>query len=181
MIVPSWVYWLAIAGLGAALLGQQVRVGNAKRETLALQLQYEKEQRGRADDLAKFRQEKAAIAAAHATSQQELTDDFQKRLRLAQDERNRRDVLIGRLRAQLADYTTISRTPGESDTAVIERAADRLKAVGGLLAEGAELVAEGAVIVERRDAEVALLAGQVRVDRAACEPSQSYRDASRRK
>lgn len=168
MIVPSWVYWLAIAGLGAALLGQQVRVGNAKRETLALQLQYEKEQRGRADDLAKYRQEKAAIAAAHAASQQELTDAFQTKLRLAQDERNRRDVLIGRLRAQLADYTTIRREPGDTDTAVIERASDRLKTVGGLLASGAELVAEGAGIVQRRDAEVAALAEQVRVDRSAC-------------
>lgn len=169
MIVPSWVYWVAIAALGAVVFGQQARVANAKRESLALQLQYEKEQRGRADDLAKFRQEKAAIAAAHATSQQELTDDFQKRLRLAQDERNRRDVLIGRLRGQLAEYTTIHRAPGESDTAVIERAADRLKAVGGLLASGAELVAEGASLIEQRDAEVALLVGQIKVDRAACQ------------
>jgi hypothetical protein len=170
--IPAWVYWLALAGLGAALLGQQVRLGNAKRETMVLQLQYEKEQRGRADDLAKYREEKAAIAATHATNQQELTDAFNKKLRLAQDAVNERSALVGRLRAQLASYTTLDRTSGAPDAAVIQRAADRLQAVGTLLAEGVELAAEGAAVVQRRDAEVAALVEQVRVDRLACQAAR---------
>jgi len=171
MIVPGWVYWIAIAALAAAVMGQQARVANAKRETAEVRAEIDREKRERAEDLAAYRAEKAAVAAEHAANQQGLTDDFQKRLLLAQDERNRRDVLIGRLRAQIATFTTISRTPGESDTAVIERAADRLKTLGGLLDEGVGLVAEGAAIVGRRDAEVAALAEQVRVDRAACSPA----------
>jgi 3-methyladenine DNA glycosylase/8-oxoguanine DNA glycosylase len=63
MIVPSWMYWVAIAALGAAVLGQQVRVSNAQRATAQLRLEYETEMRGRAEDLAKYREEKAAIAA----------------------------------------------------------------------------------------------------------------------
>lgn len=169
MIVPGWVYWIAIAALAAAVMGQQARVANAKRETAEVRAEIDREKRERAEDLAAHRAEKAAVAAEHAANQQGLTDDFQKRLLLAQDERNRRDVLIGRLRAQIATFTTISREPGDTDASVIERATDRLQAVGGLLASGAELVAEGAGIVRRRDAEVAALVEQVRVDRAACQ------------
>lgn len=168
MIVPSWVYWVAIAALAAVVLGQQARVANAKRETAEVSAAIDKEKRERAEDLAAYRQEKADLAAAHAANQQGLTDDFQKKLLLAQDERNRRDVLIGRLRAQISTFATVDRQPGDSDAVVIERAGDKLKTLGGLLASGAELVGEGAGIVQQRDAEVAALLEQVRVDRQAC-------------
>lgn len=169
MIVPSWMYWVAIAALGAAVLGQQVRVSNAQRATAQLRLDYEKEQRGRADDLAKYREEKATIAATHATNQQELTDAFNKKLRLAQDAVNERSALVGRLRGQLASYTTLDRTSGAPDAVIIERATHRLATLGGLFDEGLGLVAEGAAHLERRDAEVAALVEQVRVDRLACQ------------
>lgn len=167
-VIPSWVYWVIIAALGALVFTQQTRIEKVKRETAELRSAYDKQGRERAEELANYKDEKAKIAAEHAAAQQGITDDFQKQLRAAQDRLNERSALVGRLRAQIASYTSISRTPGETDAVVIQRATDRLQAVGSLLAEGTELVAEGASIVERRDAEVALLVNQVRVDRQAC-------------
>lgn len=172
MIVPSWVYWVAIAALAAAVFGQQTRVANAKRETSAVRAEFDRIGRERAEDLAKYRQEKADLAAAHAAAQQETVDEYQKKLRLANDRVNERSAMVGRLRAQLAEFASISRTPADSDSAVLQRAGDRLQTLGGLLAEGSELLAEGVAIIERRDAEVKLLVDQIRVDRAACAPKQ---------
>lgn len=172
MIVPSWVYWVAIAALAAAVFGQQARVSNAKREIAELRADVAEEMRERAEDLAKYRQEKADLAAAHAAAQQETVDEYQKKLRLANDRVNERSAMVGRLRAQLAEFAAISRTPADSDASVLQRTEHRLQAVGSLLVEGAELAAAGASIVERRDAEVALLAGQIKVDRAACSPTK---------
>ena len=172
MIVPSWVYWVAIAALGAVVFGQQARVANAKRETAEVRAEFDRIARERAEDLANYRQEKAELAAAHAVAQQETVDAYQKKLLVANDRINERSAMVGRLRAQLAEFASISRTPADSDSAVLQRAEHRLQAVGSLLVQGAELVAEGANIVERRDAEVALLAGQIKVDRAACSPTK---------
>ena len=172
MIVPSWVYWMAIAALAAAVFGQQTRVANAKRETSAVRAEFDRIGRERAEDLAKYRQEKADLAAAHAAAQQETVDEYQKKLLVAQGRINQRDVLIGRLRADQANLTSVRRGPDETDASVLQRTEHRLQAVGSLLVEGAGLVAEGANLVERRDAEVALLVDQIRVDRAACSPKQ---------
>lgn len=172
MIVPSWVYWVAIAALAAAVFGQQARVSNAKREIAGLRADVAEEMRERAEDLAKYRQEKADLAAAHAAAQQETVDEYQKKLRLANDRVNERSAMVGRLRAQLVEFSAISRTPADSDSAVLQRAGDRLQTLGGLLAEGSELLAEGVAIIERRDAEVTLLVDQIRVDRAACSPTK---------
>ena len=172
MIVPSWVYWVAIAALGAVVFGQQARVANAKRETSEVRAEFDRIGRERAEDLAKYRQEKADLAAAHAAAQQETVDEYQKKLRLANDRINERSTMVGRLRAQLTEFAAVSRKPGETDSAVLQRAGDKLATLRGLLVQGAELVAEGANIVERRDAEVALLAGQIKVDRAACSPTK---------
>jgi hypothetical protein len=168
MIVPSWVYWLAIAGVASLVVGQEARVQSLKADIANIGAERDKEARARAEDLANYRSEKADLARQHATQQQETVDAYQEKLRLAQGNIARRDQLIGGLRKQLAAYATVDRTPGESDTAVIQRATDRLQTLAGLLAEGAGLVAEGTTIVERRDAEVALLAGQVKVDRGVC-------------
>lgn len=170
MIVPGWVYWVAIAALAAAVFGQQARVANAKRETSEVRAEFDRIARERAEDLAKYRQEKADLAAAHAAAQQETVDEYQKKLRLANDRVNERSAMVGRLRAQLAEFASVRRESGETDSAVLQRAGDKLEALRGLLDEGIELVAEGAAHTERRDAEVALLVNQVRVDRAACSP-----------
>ena len=172
MIVPSWVYWVVIAALTAAVFGQQARVANAKRETSEVRAEFDRIDRERAEELAKYRQEKADLAAAHAAAQQETVDEYQKKLLVAQGRINQRDVLIGRLRADQANLTSVRRGPDETDASVLQRTEHRLQAVGSLLVQGAELAAEGASIVERRDAEVALLAGQIKVDRAACAPTK---------
>lgn len=172
MIVPSWVYWVVIAALTAAVFGQQARVANAKRETSEVRAEFDRIGRERAEELAKYRQEKADLAAAHAAAQQETVDEYQKKLLVAQGRINQRDVLIGRLRADQANLTSVRRGADETDASVLQRTEHRLQAVGSLLVEGAGLVAEGANLVERRDAEVELLAGQIKVDRAACAPKQ---------
>lgn len=172
MIVPSWVYWVGIAALAAAVFGQQTRVANAKRETSEVRAEFDRIGRERAEDLAKYRQEKADLAAAHAAAQQETVDEYQKKLLVVQGRINQRDVLIGRLRADQANLTSVRRGADETDASVLQRTEHRLQAVGSLLVEGAGLVAEGANLVERRDAEVELLAGQIKVDRAACAPKQ---------
>ena len=181
MIVPGWVYWVAIAALAAAVFGQQARVANAKRETSEVRAEFDRIARERAEDLAKYRQEKADLAAAHAAAQQETVDEYQKKLRLANDRVNERSAMVGRLRAQLADFATLGRTPGDTDTAVIQRAGDRLQALGGLLDEGIGLVAEGAAPDAERNVQIKMQRGrhgktpfaQRQPDRESCPDAQT--------
>lgn len=179
--------------VGAALLAlvgwQQMRVMDRdttieqKNTVIALQDGTIKEvNRVAAEAKAAWLTEKGALERQHATAQQEANDGFKERIAVVEQGRaaDRTELvrLRGdneRLRGQVRGYAAITRTEGESDTALAGRAAYRLSVVGLLLEEGvglatreAELAAEGRRLVEQRDAEVDLLKRQIATDRAAC-------------
>ena len=169
-MVPRWVWWLGGIVLVAGALGvQEFRIAKIEAEladtkgTLATE-------RANADRAAReWAEQKAVLQAQHAADQQELQDDWT-REKARMDERRRTDAAdLARLRNKLAAFTARGGDAGQADAAPVERAADRLEALGGLFAEGLELLVEGRDIVERRDAEVKLLIEQIRIDRAACE------------
>lgn len=104
----------------------------------------------------------------HAKAQQEKDDVFTNEKLALQGriavERNN----AGRLRQQLAAATTRASSGSSTDPTACERAFARLETIGGLVGEGAELLAEGPGILQQRDLDVQRLWDQVTVDRKAC-------------
>lgn len=109
------------------------------------------------------------LAAKHATHQQEKTHAFEIKVReLERDGAAVRDQLA-RVRKSVASYADRT-APGGDHAAAVAGQGDRSETLGGLVLEGADLVAEARVIIQRRDAEVSFLYGLMSNDRAACQP-----------
>lgn len=113
--------------------------------------------------------ERANVQSAHAAGQLEKEQEYaQERQRQADAraaDRRERD----RLRDTIRTYAAGGRAAGAVDAAPAVDQADRLDRLAALLDEGVELALEGRGVVERRDAEVKRLLGQIGLDRAACE------------
>ena len=169
-IVPSWVYWIAIAALGAAVAGQEARVQITKTNTEKVRREWSEDREARHAAALRLVEFNAKLQSEHAAAQQESEDAFNKE-KLALERRVRDGSATAQwLRSQLAAYTARGGAGGETDAAACERAQHRLAQVGELLAEGVELLVEGRGIVERRDAEVKRLVDQITADRAALTP-----------
>lgn len=110
------------------------------------------------------------LQAKHATDQQSLENQYAKNIADLAARRAADLAENGRLRGTIATYTASDRRPGETDTAALERAEDRLAVVGQLLEQGVGLLIEGRGVVEGRDAEVKRLLDQVALDRQMCSP-----------
>lgn len=169
-IIPDWAYWIAIGVLTAAVGAQQVRVANAHTAL-------SKEQKARSDET--IQRQNLVIAHAdklrgleskHAEDQQKKEESYAAQILVVKNAGavDRADAV--RLRRQLSDYTSSATRPGETDAVACQRAQDRLPRVGALLAEGVGLEAESRELIRQRDAEVELLLGQIKIDRAACSP-----------
>jgi hypothetical protein len=104
----------------------------------------------------------------HAENQQAKDDIYVAKINKLEADNRAGAATAVQLRDALATFTAGGRRPGETDAAVIQRTADRLKIVSGLLAEGIDLVTEGRAVVERRDIEIGRLLEQIAVDRVAC-------------
>lgn len=170
-IVPPWVYWVAIAGLGVALAGQEVRVQVAKSATEKVRREWAEDRSARQESARKMIEFNAKLQSDHAAAQQESEHAFnQQKLAL---ERRLRDSTstAGRLRDQLATFTARGGAWDQTDPVTCERAQHRLESVGGLLASSVELLVEGRGIVEKRDAEVRRLVDQITADRSAIDTS----------
>lgn len=179
-LIPAQAYWIVIAALVTGIGVQQYRVSSLKGDVKTAGADLDKERAARTAE------RNARVQAAldhsdamrklqkhHAEAQKTKDDDYAEKLAQAETDRRAGAATADRLRSQLAAYTASGRRPGESDAAAAGRCADRLQAVGGLLGAGLGLVEEGRAIIARRDAEVARLAGQVQIDRAACSPVAS--------
>jgi len=166
-IIPSWAYWIAIATLTAGIGVQQVRIANA-HTALAT------EQKARADETIERQnlviahgEKLREVESKHAADQQEKDEKYANQISTikAAGANDRADA--NRLRRQLADFTTSTTRPGETDAVACQRAKDRLQSVGALLGEGIDLEAESRELIKQRDAEIELLLGQIRLDRKA--------------
>lgn len=114
----------------------------------------------------------AALQLTHATTQQEIVDAFATRLKTVQDGRTADAADAQRVRRQLTAFAARDREAARSNPTACERVADRAAVLADVAAEGAELLTEGRRLVEGRDAEVTLLRGLVRNDRALLAPAR---------
>jgi hypothetical protein len=111
-----------------------------------------------------------ALQAAHVKTQPENFDAYEKKLAVLDGRRRAAAGDAERLRKQFADYAARDRGQAASDPAACIRIADRSAVLATLAAEGRELLYEGRLVVEQRDAEVEVLLGTVKNDRALMEP-----------
>lgn len=181
MIAALLRYWhLAVIGALVALLGvQQLRVADLKvdltnEQKAASELRADRERvaREHADQIAELEHQ-------HATTQAEQESRYAKTFKALEDQRRTDSAAVSRMRDIIAAYAASGgRTEGDIDAAAAQRAADRIDTLASLLAESVELVIEGRGIVQRRDAEVARLLDQIKLDRATCSANAATASAA---
>lgn len=169
-LVPSWVYWIAIGVLTAALGAQQVRVSGLKADAAHQAAERAIEDAQRTDLALQYAGAMAKLQLEHATQQQQTEETYEKKIADLERAGTADRADLERVRGKLASFTSGDRRPGETAAAAGQRARDRLPLVGALLDEGLGLEAESRQIIQRRDAEVVRLLDQIRVDRQACSP-----------
>lgn len=166
--IPSWVYWIVIAALSVSVGVQQLRVSGLKVDLATEQRERSDENTERIRVALQWQQYIDGLRSEHANAQQLKEDEYAKQSKKLQADRLAALAANERLRGDIAAFTAGDRRPGESDAAAYQRAADRLKILGTLLAGGADLVTNSLEIIERRDLEVKRLLDQIQIDRAAC-------------
>lgn len=169
-IIPTWAYWIVIGVLTAAVGAQQVRVANAQTELAEEQRARAEETSGRMQVALAYTDELRLRESQHAAETQQKVEAYESQITAAKTAGAADRADAKRVRGQLAAYASGGRRPGETDAVACQRAQDRLPRVGALLAEGVELEAESRELIRQRDAEVTLLLGQIKTDRAACSP-----------
>lgn len=168
-LIPDWAYWVAIAALAAAVGVQQVRVANLKADVAQVEKARDGETAARERAAREHADKLRDLQARHAEEQQQKETDYETKLAKLEKDKRADAAVAGQLRDKLAAFAARSQQPGETDTAAVERYANRLGIVSGLLAESIDLVTEGRSVIERRDAEVGRLLEQINLDRSACQ------------
>lgn len=112
--------------------------------------------------------ERTKAQTAHAAGQQEKEQEYAKERQRqiaarADDQRE-----LGRLRNAIKTYAAGGGSTSGVDAPAGVSQEDRLDRLAALLDEGVGLALEGRGVVERRDAEVKRLLGQIAIDRQAC-------------
>ena len=172
----------ALAGLVLAILGifgvEEVRIANLQSEVAHVERQWA-DDRALAERTVRLQAQKLGdIQATHAAQQQEREDAWNKKQSELEARRRADAGTIVGLRGDIAAYTARGPAGDQADPAACQRAWDRLDTLGGLLAEGVELVVEGRQRVEARDAEVKLLVDQLTADRAAIDSARGESGAA---
>lgn len=167
-LIPEWVYWIAIAVLTAAVGTQQVRVANAHTELAQEKTARDAETIERQNLVIAHDKKLRELESTHAAAQQQKEEAYATQLAAVKTAAAADRADADRVRNKLAAFTSSATRPGETDAVACQRAKDRLPRVGSLLAEGVELEAESRELIRQRDAEVDLLLGQIKIDRAAC-------------
>lgn len=169
MLIPDRFYQIALAVLLVGIGIQQVRIEHAHTE-IASTKQANAEVMGRISELTS-KALTAALAAqtVHATQTQENENAFRKLQTSAAAAVVSERTAVQRLRDRSAAYSLIAASPGETCPATVQRAGDRLEALGSLAVEGDGLLQEARELVRRRDSEIILLLGQIEADRKAVE------------
>lgn len=167
---------LVLAGLLLAVLVSALGVQTTRLAGVRTSLANEKAERAQEtnDRLRAALRESERVATlqlTHAATQQEIVDAYETRLKAVQDGRTADAADAQRVRRELAAFAARDREAARSDPAAAEHIADRSSKLAALLAEGYELAGEGRRVVEGRDAEVTLLLGLVRNDRALLAPA----------
>ena len=106
----------------------------------------------------------SASAAEHSSGQQENLHAYTEKISELQSARSADAAYIKRLQHDIRAAAT-SYAQASSDAAACRNLADQHEKLATDLAEGAGVVAELVSVVKRRDSEVELLQGQIKLDR----------------
>lgn len=168
--LANWKLWL-IAALVVALGWQTVRVADGKAD-LATERQARATETSERNRLALRESERVAgLQLAHAATQQEIVDVYTQIVQTLEAGRAADADRADRVRRQFTVSAARDREAARRDPAACKRLADRSELIAGTAAEGGQLLAETRRALEGRDAEVTLLLGLVRNDRALLAPA----------
>lgn len=177
-IVPSWLwalllaFALAVAGIERTrVLKATADVSKAQKALSDEKLDRQAENTRRAVAALEDLQRVLAMQAAHAKAQQENVNAYEKKLAALDELRRAAAGDAERMRKQFADFAARDRNEATGDPAACQRVKDRSAVLASLAARGAELLRSGRVIVEQRDAEVALLLSTISNDRKLTTPT----------
>ncbi|WP_332567864.1 hypothetical protein [Comamonas sp.] len=110
-------------------------------------------------------EKKAVAVLVHGTAQQDNTHEYTQTLAKLEAGRTADAARIAGLQHDIRSVATRNAQLA-SDAAACRSLADQHQRLGALASEGAELVSEAEGLVDRRDAQVNVLKGQVALDRA---------------
>lgn len=157
---------VAVLALGV-LLGLQTRLRHTEQlahRDLIAQVAQDKQMREKAAREAI--EANATKQETHATASQENANELLEELSRQRDAAVAGAARAERLRLDEARRAATYRAMSETGSAACSALADRTTALDRQLAEGVGVVAELRGVVERRDAEVKALMGQITADRA---------------
>ena len=112
---------------------------------------------------------KADAVVTHGAAQQENTHDYTQEMARLQAGRAADAVRIAGLQHDISSAATRNAQLA-SDAAACRDLADQHQRLADIAAEGAEVVGELGNLVQKRDAQVSLLRGQIAADRTLLEP-----------
>lgn len=170
LLLANWK--LLLVAVLLALLGlQTVRLAGRGEELATERLARATETSDRNRAALRESERVATLQLTHAAQQQESVHAFEQTIRTLEADRADDAAHADRVRLQFAATAARDRAAARSDPAACERVADRSEVIAAAAAEGGELLAEARRALERRDAEVSLLLGIVRNDRALLAPA----------
>ena len=164
--LKAYGWMVAAIAAGGLLLAQTVRLHNEQSAHDKLKVTVAQDDKARTDSALKHEIKTSADESTHAAATQENSDAFTTS-QPVRDAIARADLaLADRLRTDAERRAATYRAQAQSNAAACSNLADRLEAFDRHIVEGAGVVAEHRQALARRDAEVALLRGQIDADRA---------------
>ena len=164
--LKAYGWMVAAVAAGGLLLAQTVRLHNEQRAHDKLKVSVAQDDKARTDAALKHEVKTSADESAHAVATQENSDAFTTS-KPVRDAIARADLArVDRLRTDAERRAATYRQIAASCSAASGGVADRLEALDAHIVRGAGVVAGLGADLERRDAEVVLLRGQIEADRA---------------
>ena len=155
--------WLALALAGLLAL-QSLRLANAQLELAKVEVSQSKQAQSQAQQALAATEKKATAVLEHASAQQENTHDYTQKLAALEAGRTADAARIAGLQHDIRSAATRNAQLA-GDAAACRNLADQHQRLAALAGEGAGVVGQLVGLVERRDAQVNALMGQVQVDR----------------
>lgn len=155
-------------GAAAGWWIQGLRAGRALAE---VQQQHAQQEQARAEQSQVATTTRAGALLEHAGAQQDNTHEYTHKLAQLEAGRTADGARIERLQHDIRAAAT-AHAQAAGDAAACRDLADRHERLAELAGEGASLVVEADRLVKQRDAQVELLQGQVRADRALLDQLQ---------
>ena len=155
--------WLALALAGLLAL-QSLRLANAQLELAKVEVSQSKQAQSQAQQALAATEKKASAVLGHGAAQQDNTHDYTQKLAALEAGRTADAVRIAGLQHGISAAATRNAQLA-GDAAACRSLADQHQRLAVLAGEGAGVVGQLVGLVERRDAQVNALMGQVQVDR----------------